>query len=39
MSRQVEEVNEIYMKLRGWRHAYHNHLHKHNAHLAMVQIA
>lgn len=39
MSRQVEEVNEIYMKMRGWRHDYHNHLQKLKAHLAMGQIA
>lgn len=38
MSRQVEEVNEIYMKMRGWRHDYHNHLQKLKAHLAMGQI-
>lgn len=39
MSRQVEEVNDIYMKMRGWRHDYHNHLQKLKAHLAMGQIA
>ena len=39
MSRQVAEVNEIYMKMRGWRHDYHNHLQKLKAHLAMGQIA
>lgn len=39
MSRQVEEVNEIYMKMRGWRHDYHNHLQKLKAHLAMGQFA
>ncbi len=38
MSRQVEEVNDIYMKMRGWRHDYHNHLQKLKAHLAMGQI-
>ncbi len=38
MARQVEEVNEIYMKMRGWRHDYHNHLQKLKAHLAMGQI-
>lgn len=39
MSRQVEEVNEIYMIMRGWRHDYHNHLQKLKAHLAMGQVA
>ena len=38
MSRQVAEVNEIYMTMRGWRHDYHNHLQKLKAHLAMGQI-
>lgn len=38
MSRQVEEVNEIYMTMRGWRHDYHNHLQKLKAHLVMGQI-
>lgn len=38
MSRQVEEVNGIYMTMRGWRHDYHNHLQKLKAHLAMGQI-
>ncbi len=38
MAKQVEEVNDIYMKMRGWRHDYHNHLQKLKAHLAMGQI-
>lgn len=38
MARQVEEVNEIYRTMRGWRHDYHNHLQKLKAHLAMGQI-
>ncbi|MGN1145327.1 MAG: sensor histidine kinase [Acetatifactor sp.] len=38
MSRQVEEVNDIYMTMRGWRHDYHNHLQKLKAHLATGQI-
>lgn len=38
MSRQVEEVNDLYIKMRGWRHDYHNHLQKLKAHLAMGQI-
>lgn len=38
MSRQVQEVNEIYVTMRGWRHDYHNHLQKLKAHLAMGQV-
>ncbi len=38
VARQVEEVNEIYRTMRGWRHDYHNHLQKLKAHLAMGQI-
>ncbi len=38
MSKQVEEVNEIYMTMRGWRHDYHNHLQKLKAHLSTGQI-
>ena len=38
MSKQVEEVNEIYKVMRGWRHDYHSHLQKLKAHLAMGQI-
>lgn len=38
MARQVEEVNEIYLTMRGWRHDYHNHLQKLMAHLSMGQI-
>ena len=38
MSRQVKEVNEIYMTMRGWRHDYHNHLQNLKGHLAMGQI-
>lgn len=38
MAKQVEEVNEIYMTMRGWRHDYHNHLQKLMAHLSMGQI-
>lgn len=33
MEKQVEEVNELYMTMRGWRHDYHNHLQKLAAHL------
>ena len=38
MEKQVEEVNEIYMTMRGWRHDYHNHLQKLVAHLQEGQI-
>lgn len=38
MSRQVQEVNDIYTTMRGWRHDYHNHLQKLKAHLATGQI-
>lgn len=38
MARQVEEVNDIYKTMRGWRHDYHNHLQKLKAHLALGQI-
>lgn len=38
MEKQVAEVNEIYMTMRGWRHDYHNHLQKLSAHLLEGQI-
>lgn len=38
MEKQVAEVNEIYMTMRGWRHDYHNHLQKLGAHLKEGQI-
>lgn len=34
MESQLEEMNHIYMKMRGWRHDYHNHMQKIRAHLA-----
>ena len=37
LSRQVEEVKEIYTTMRGWRHDYHNHMQKLKAHIAMAQ--
>ncbi len=37
MSRQVEEVEEIYTTMRGWRHDYHNHMQKLKAHIAAGQ--
>jgi two-component system sensor histidine kinase AgrC len=39
LAMQMEEVNSIYMTMRGWRHDYHNHMQKIKAHIAMNQIA
>lgn len=38
MAKQVEEVNGIYMTMRGWRHDYHNHLQKLLAHIETGQL-
>lgn len=38
LSTQMEEMNEIYMTMRGWRHDYHNHMQSIKAHLAFNQI-
>lgn len=38
LAMQMEEVNSIYMTMRGWRHDYHNHMQKIKAHIAMNQI-
>lgn len=38
LSMQMEEVNSIYMTMRGWRHDYHNHMQKIKAHIAMGQM-
>lgn len=38
MSAQMEEMNHIYMTMRGWRHDYHNHMQKIRAHLAFNQL-
>jgi two-component system, LytTR family, sensor histidine kinase AgrC len=35
LSKQVSEVQNIYMTMRGWRHDYHNHLQTLKAHLKM----
>lgn len=35
MEVQLEEINHIYMTMRGWRHDYHNHMQKIRAHLAL----
>lgn len=37
LSRQVSEVQNIYMTMRGWRHDYHNHLQTLKAHLMLNQ--
>lgn len=37
MKRQVEEINNVYLTMRGWRHDYHNHLQKLKAHLLTGQ--
>lgn len=37
MVSQVEEMNNIYMTMRGWRHDYHNHMQKIRAHLALKE--
>lgn len=41
LNRQVEEVQNIYLTMRGWRHDYHNHLQTLKAHLKVgnVQLA
>lgn len=36
---QMEEMNQIYMTMRGWRHDYHNHMQTIKAHLALGQVS
>ena len=38
LDKQVEEVQNIYLTMRSWRHDYHNHLQKLKAHIMMEQI-
>ena len=38
LDKQVEEVKNIYLTMRSWRHDYHNHLQKLKAHIMMDQI-
>lgn len=38
LSHQYEEIKEIYMNMRGWRHDYHNHLQTMKAYLAMNEL-
>lgn len=37
LERQVQEVQNIYMTMRGWRHDYHNHLQSMKAYVKMGQ--
>lgn len=39
LSHQYEEIREIYLNMRSWRHDYHNHLQVMKAQLAMGQTA
>ncbi len=39
LNTQMEEMNQIYMTMRGWRHDYHNHMQTIKAHLALGQIS
>ena len=38
LSHQYEEIKDIYMNMRGWRHDYHNHLQAMKAYLAMNEL-
>lgn len=38
LTKQVNEVQNIYMTMRGWRHDYHNHLQTLKAHLKVNQV-
>lgn len=38
ISHQYEEIKEVYMNMRGWRHDYHNHLQAMKAYLAMNEL-
>lgn len=38
LSHQYEEVKEIYLNMRGWRHDYHNHLQAMKAQIAAGQL-
>ena len=38
MKNQIEEVNNVYMTMRGWRHDYHNHIQTMKAYLTMGQL-
>lgn len=38
LKEQMEEMNSIYLTMRGWRHDYHNHMQSIKAHLEAEQI-
>lgn len=38
LQKQMEEVQNIYMTMRGWRHDYHNHLQSMKAYVQMGQV-
>lgn len=38
LNTQMEEMNDIYMTMRGWRHDYHNHMQTIKAHLKASQL-
>jgi len=38
ITKHCDEVQNIYMQMRGWRHDYHNHIQTMKAHLALNQI-
>lgn len=37
VGQQIDEVQSIYLTMRGWRHDYHNHMQTLKAHIAMKQ--
>lgn len=39
LKNQIDEVQNVYMTMRGWRHDYHNHMQSLKAYLAMDNIA
>ncbi len=39
VSSQWQEMNQLYLTMRGWRHDYHNHMQKIRAHLEMGEYA
>lgn len=39
LKNEVEEVHNIYLTMRGWRHDYHNHMQSIKAYLAMDNLA
>jgi sensor histidine kinase YesM len=38
LEKQMNEVNQIYLTMRGWRHDYHNHMQKIKVHVALNQL-